>query len=292
MADYTSPVTAGFTHTTSDLRKQPIEKLLTRVEARFATVLDRETVVRKRRSVGARTNRGTWIRIEVRTLTKISEHGQVADGVEAAELLKDVAKPAWYGGTSWLDPSAPIVWRADEVEFVPEPTVRRGPEGLDVTLPDAWWNTLNASLDALAVQRTNRIATPDTETISQGLVTREIERAFPRQVDSTITGPWTTAHADLNWSNLTAPDCWILDWEDHGMAPRGLDAATLWASSLTVPRLAERVHQERHEDLSTRPGQLMVIFCVSKILNDSSTPTSLRELIYQAVGGLLASLQP
>jgi hypothetical protein len=254
-----------------DLRKEPVDDVLRRVERGLGVCLDRESAVTKRRSVGARTHRGTWVRIEVRQLAKIAAQGQPANGVEAAELLSGIAKPTWYGVLSWLDETSATVWRADEVQFVPAAPVRsRGSLRDAPELPDAWWEALNTSLDNLARQRTTRLATPDTETITQALVTTVIERAFPDLVDSTITDEaWVPAHADLNWANLTSPEFWILDWEDHGRAPRGLDAANLWVSSLTVPPLAERVRQERRADLNTRSGKLMALFNCAKIVSDS-----------------------
>ncbi|MER7128155.1 hypothetical protein ABT338_04225, partial [Streptosporangium saharense] len=44
----------------------------------------------------------------------------------------------------------------------------------DPQLPEEWWAALNVSLDALAAQHTNRVATPDTETLTQELVMRTI----------------------------------------------------------------------------------------------------------------------
>lgn len=240
--------------------------------------------------MGARSDRGTWVRIEARPLAKTAAQSQSGNGLEAADLLRDIAKPAWYRGVSWLDLSEDAVWRADEIELVTAAPVQRGALR-GVGLPDGWWAALSASLDALAGQRTTRIATPDTEAMTQALVTREIERAFPGVVDTTITEEWVPAHADLNWSNLTGPEFWILDWEDHGMAPRGLDAANLWASSLTVPELAERVRRERRADLESRPGKLMALFSVAKILNDSSLPEELRELTTREADKLAADLR-
>lgn len=243
-------------------------------------------MVRKRRSVGARSDRGTWVRIEARPLAKIAAQGQVGNGMEAAALLHDVAKPEWYRALSWHDRADGVVWRADEVELVTAVPVHRGALPSDVSLPDAWWAALNASLDAVAGQCTTRIATPDTEVINRTLIEREVDQAFPGQVDCTITDLWVPAHADLNWSNLTGPEFWIL--EDHGMAPRGLDAANLWVSSLTVPKLAPRVYRERRADLETRPGKLMALFCCAKILNDSWATGTLREETTRATDKLLA----
>lgn len=250
-----------------DLRKEPVEDVLQRVESGLRVHLDRESVVTKRRSLGARTDRGTWVRIEIRQLAKIAAQGQVANGMEAAEMLSGIAKPAWYSALSWLDAASAAIWRADEVQLVSAAPVRsRGSLREAPELPDAWWEALNTSLDNLAQQRTTRLATPDTETITQALVTNVIEHAFPEQVDTTITNEdWVPAHADLNWANLTCPEFWILDWEDHGLAPRGLDAATLWVSSLTVPPQA---------DLEPRSGKIMTLFNCAKIVNDSSTRES------------------
>lgn len=259
-----------------DLRKESVEDVLRRAEIGLDVRLDRDSAVTKRRSVGARTDRGTWVRIEVRQLAKIAAQGQVANGVEAAELLSGIAKPAWYGVLSWLDAASAEVWRADEIQLVSAAPIRsRGSLRDAPALPDAWWDALNTSLDSLARQRTTRLATPDTETITQALVTNVIERAFPDTVDTTITDEeWVPAHADLNWANVTGPEFWILDWEDHGLAPRGLDAATLWTSSLTVPRLAERVHHERRTDLDTRSGKLMVLFNLAKIVSGAGARES------------------
>jgi hypothetical protein len=264
----------GHVRLSTDLRKEPVEEVVRRVEVGLNVVLDRESEVRKRRSVGARTDRGTWVRIEVRALGRVIAQGQAANGMEAAELLSGISKPAWHAALSWHSRvgEAEVVWRADEVELVAATPIRsRGSLREAPELSDGWWATLNSSLDNLALQRTTRVATPDTETITQDLVTAAIEQAFPNQVDTTITDcEWVPAHADMNWANVTGPDCWILDWEDHGLAPQGLDAATLWVTSLTVPPLAERVYRERRADLETRSGKLMALFHCSKILNDTS----------------------
>lgn len=162
-----------------DLRTQPIEDVLSQVEDGLGLRLEQQTLVRKRRSLGARTDRGTWVRIEVRSLA-----------------------------------------------------------------------------------------------------------------DATVTDhEWVPAHADLNWANLTSPECGILDWEDHGLAPRGLDAATLWISSLTVPTLAERVSRERRADLETRSGKLMALFHCAKIITDSGAATSpVFELAAREAAKLVADL--
>ncbi|MFH8471420.1 hypothetical protein [Streptomyces sp. NPDC018000] len=217
-----------------DLRVEPVDEVLDRVERSLQTRLNRDTVVRKRRSIGTRTDRDTWVRIERRGLDRIGVQG--GDGTE-------------------LLPGAPV-----GSAVVAE----------DPRLSEEWWAVLNASLDALAAQNTNRIATPDTETLTQELVTGTIHSVFPG-VDTAVV-EWRSAHADFNWANMTAPVFCVFDWEDWGMASCGLDAANLWGASLAVPALADRVRSERRDDLDTRDGKLMTLFVAAKILGPYADP--------------------
>lgn len=103
------------------------------------------------------------------------------------------------------------------------------------------------------------------------LVTATIRSAFPEAPDVEFE-EWAPAHADLTWANVTAPEFCVIDWEDWGMAPRGLDAATLWGNSLAVPELAERVWRERRPDLECRPGRLMALFFCAKVVGPHAHP--------------------
>jgi len=100
-----------------------------------------------------------------------------------------------------------------------------------------------------------------------------IRKVFP-DIDTTIT-EWATAHADLAWPNLTAPTCYLLDWEDWGVAPRGFDAATLRSESLAVPTLADRAYQERRTDLDSRSGQLAQLYHCAKLVSAGERSGSL-----------------
>lgn len=249
-----------------DLRVEPVHEVLERVERALGMCVDPETVVRKRRTVGARTDRNTWVRIERRPFEKAK--GQGWNGTECAAVLDGVAKPVWLQAVSWFDAAGRAMWRADETELLPAEPV--GPDAV-LTLSDEWWEALNVSLDALAVQQTTRVATPDTVAITQVGVTEAIRETFPSVSDTAIT-EWSPAHADLNWANVTAPQFCLFDWEDWGMAPRGLDAAWLWGNSLAAPELAERVWRERRQDLESRDGKLMSLFYCTKILGPHSYP--------------------
>ncbi|MFJ5530935.1 hypothetical protein [Streptomyces sp. NPDC093261] len=252
-----------------DLRVEPVDDVLEHVERSLQMQLLRDTVVCKRRSVGARTDRGTWVRVERRSFDRIGAQGW--NGTEAAAVLHGVSMPKWYAGLAWRERDEPVMWRADEMVLVTASPV--GHAALVIEHPqlsDGWWAALNASLDALAAQRTHRLATPDTETATQELVTGTIRAVFP-EVDATVD-EWTPAHADLTWANVTGPEFCIIDWEDWGMAPRGLDAATLWGNSLAVPALAQRVWAERRPDLESRSGRLMALFFCAKVVGPHAHP--------------------
>ncbi|MFE0811794.1 hypothetical protein ACFW4M_28655 [Streptomyces sp. NPDC058794] len=252
-----------------DLRVESVDEVLDCVERALQTRMDRDTVVRKRRSVGARTDRDTWVRIERRGLDKIGVQGW--NGTECAARLKGIAQPAWQGCVVWRDASEPVMWRADETELLPGMPIGTAVLSEDPKLPDEWWQAFNASLDALAAQDTRRVATPDTVTVTQALVTESIHSVFSGDFDTTVER-WVPAHADLNWANMTAPTFSLFDWEDWGNAPRGLDSASLWGSSLAVPALADRVRQERHRDFESRDGKVMTLFVCSKILGPDAHP--------------------
>ncbi|MEU4200836.1 hypothetical protein AB0F64_12900 [Streptomyces sp. NPDC026294] len=253
-----------------DLRVEPVDIVLAHVEQSLQVELDRKTVVRKRRSVGARTDRRTWVRIERRDLDKIGVQGW--NGSECAARLKGIAQPMWRGCVVWQDAGEPVMWRADETELLPGPPIGNAILSEDPKLQDAWWQAFNATLDALAAQDTRRIATPDTITITQALVAEAVRSVAPTQDLDTTVECWVPAHADLNWANMTAPTFSLFDWEDWGNAPRGLDAASLWGSSLAVPALADRVRYERRHDLASRDGKLMTLFMCSKILGPDAHP--------------------
>lgn len=252
-----------------DLRVEPIDAVLDRVELSLQTRLDRETVVRKRRSVGARTDRGTWVRIERRGLNKIGPQGW--NGTECAARLEGIAQPTWHGCVVWRDATEPVMWRADETEMLPSQPIGTAVLSEDPKLSDGWWQGFNASLDTLAAHSTWRFATPDTVTVTQTLVTESIRGAFAGDFGTSVER-WVPAHADLNWANMTAPEFSLFDWEDWGNAPQGLDAASLWGSSLAVPALADRVWHERRRDFASRDGKLMTLFVCSKILGPDAHP--------------------
>lgn len=199
-----------------DLRVEPVDKVLDRVERSLQTRLDPGTAVRKRRSVGARTDRGTWVRVERRFLDKITDQGW--NGTESAARLEGVAQPVWRGCVVWRDADEPVMWRADETDLLPGAPIGTAVLAEEPTLSEEWWRDFGSSLDGLARNTTRRVATPDTVTITQELVSESIRGVFPGMIDTTVER-WVPAHADLNWANMSAPAFSLFDWEDWGNAP-------------------------------------------------------------------------
>jgi hypothetical protein len=204
-------------------------------------------------------------------------------GLEAAATIRGVKKPKWFQSATWTDEDRGVVWRADEVELITSPMV--GDLATAATLPDSWWADLRESLDALGSYQTERIG------MSQAHLTKRINDVFDR-VDTTVD-QWTTAHADVHWSNVSV-EGHLIDWEDWGLAPRGLDAATLWQSALPDARMAARVQHEFAADLQTRSGklaQLLVCANAIRIAARRGHPTPLSEPAKAAADVLLAELR-
>lgn len=207
-------------------------------------------------TAGFASDVGTWIRIQWRRCHAFSE--QAWTGSEAASTLSGVMRPELLRAFRWVDAERNVVWRAEEMALVTSAVVApRGSVSSDPRPSDEWWESLRTSLSALAEHSTSRVG------MSQEHLSRRIAEIYGDAIDTTVTD-WATAHADLHWGNLTAPECWILDWEDWGKAPRGLDAATLWGFSLGVPTLAARIEREFATDLAGRSGKLaQLLFCAN-----------------------------
>ena len=141
-----------------DLRVQPVDEILDRVARSLQVRFLPNTVVRKRRSVGARTDRETWVRIERRLLYMFSDQGW--NGAECAARLVGVTQPAWQGCVVWRDANEPVMWRADETALLPAAPVGNAILSEVPEFSDEWWDGLNSSLDVLAAHQTRRVATP------------------------------------------------------------------------------------------------------------------------------------
>lgn len=259
----------GLAGTVRSSGDSPLGRALEHVERSWLVQLDWGGVVRGLASIGARTDRGTWVRLE---------HGQVGEitspswgGVEASAALQGVAAPSWISTLTWRGEEPGVVWRADEVELVDEPPMSQDAAlYTDPGLPSAWWSTWGNSMQALSEAQIARVARSRQQPVSAQRVARVIEDVWPGRVDTRIS-EWTCAHGDMTWRKVTGPHCWILGWDGFGLAPRGLDAATLWSNALAVPEVATRIWRERRADLESPTGTVAALFCLARLLRSPRT---------------------
>lgn len=138
-------------------------------------------------------------------------------------------------------------------------------------------------LDCLVSVETDRVA------IRQERLVWALPEFLGVEIDPQVP-EWSTAHADIRWSNLTGPDLCILDWERWGRAPAGYDAATPYISSLTVPKIAARVRQVFGHLLETPAGRFSELVVASEFLqgmqrgNNLELEVPLRQRVAQLLG--------
>jgi len=272
-------MTGAPAHQRLDLRKVEVDDVLDRVQATLALRIDTEGSVRKRRSIGFRSDRGTWVRVECRGLDRPLDQGW---GTEAASGITGLPMPAWHQGASWLDTERGMRWRADETDLIVGSPIGKPETALE--LPPTWWTALGSALDTLAAYKTYRRATPDLEPATGNRFAAAIAKVFPN-VDTTVT-EWSTAHADFNWPNLTGPQFEVFDWEDFGAAPRGLDAASLWFASLQVPEVADKVMERLLPDLDSRDGKVMRLWRCAEFLTWATDEEPEYAVVSEAAGNL------
>ena len=106
--------------------------------------------------------------------------------------------------------------------------------------------------------------------------------------------PWTTAHGDLHYANLCAPQLHMLDWEGWGLAPAGYDAAMLHSRSLLAPAAAGRVHAEFGDLLNTAHGRFAELAVITELLDAAANGinTVLAEPLRSRAAALLQQSAP
>ncbi|TCC17121.1 aminoglycoside phosphotransferase [Kribbella sindirgiensis] len=206
---------------------------------------------------------------------------RVTDAGEDAWLRVVYADPEWAEG-NYLENSR----AANAIQGVPKPTVKRWRDWEDnrrrmrgevstfvadaalsakmtpthqVAVSDQWLSDLSRALRILADHPVPSHGV-DADYVNDGI------RAF-FGIDLDIASvPWTTAHCDLHWGNLTGPKLAILDWETWGRAPVGYDAATLVCTSLAYPDLAQGVSRSLAEFLDTPTGHVATLAAATRLL--------------------------
>ncbi|MCD0452527.1 aminoglycoside phosphotransferase [Actinocorallia sp. API 0066] len=183
-------------------------------------------------------------------------------GNQDAADMPGIRKPSLIAHTEWDDDN--VIDRAELMTYVPDracsPTAElRTP----FTAPDTWWADLRAAVDALSVHPTHRGGE------NPGWYTPDLRLFFGVRAER-FKPSWATEHMDLQWSNITTPTLWLLDWESWGRAPAGYGAASLYCHSLLIPPTAHRVHQVFADVLDSPEGQYAQLCAISHLLRRAS----------------------
>lgn len=212
------------------------------------------------RSVGCRVATPDAVRW-MRVITKSTQWagGPAWTGNVDANVLTNVAnKPVVLDVAEWDESGRRI--RAELMTFAPGAQISADMVlRQHIDLDHRWWSELSCSLDALATFSTDRVC------LDEQLLQRRLLAMFGLSID-VDTLVWSTAHGDIHWANLTAPRCWILDWESWGRAPASYDAALLLCVSLLEPDTAGRVYAAFSDVLDTHTGHIAQLAAAAKLL--------------------------
>lgn len=184
--------------------------------------------------------------------------GPAWTGNTDANAITSVAKPVVLDVAEWDESGRRI--RAELMTLAPGTRISADMVlRQHIDLDHRWWSELHCSLDALATFPTDRVC------LDEQLLQRRLLAAFglPIDVDTVV---WSTAHGDVHWANLTAPQCWILDWESWGRAPAGYDAALLLCVSLLESDMASLLRTAFADILDTPTGYIAQLAAAAKLL--------------------------
>lgn len=212
---------------------------------------------------GSRDGEPCWARVAGEAPYWIRDDSKYWTGNLDANTIKGVPKPEVL---AWTELRAEDRWfRIELLTLITADPVSPTPElATDPGLDTAWFTCLDASLDALTTVSTDRVVRDQED------VTQQLRQFFGDKIDPTVQ-TWTTAHGDLHWANLTAPELAILDWEGWGRAPAGYDAATLYCHSLAVPEVAHAVHARFTDVLDSPDGHRSLLLAIVRMLRRTET---------------------
>lgn len=189
------------------------------------------------------------------------------DGNVSANAITGVPKPVVRRWRDWdageYAPGRRV--RAEVMDLAPGAAVSQDAIlRTDPGLSEKWWADLAEALVALAA---HPIPEPDGFDVA-AVIKSHVEAHFGVHLDSDVfdSVTWTTAHTDLHWANLTAPELSIVDWETWRRAPAGYDAATLYCASLLHPPTARRVRDLFAPVLDTASGRVALLGVAARYL--------------------------
>ncbi|MEZ5820330.1 MAG: hypothetical protein R3D82_05945 [Xanthobacteraceae bacterium] len=174
-------------------------------------------------------------------------------------VRNDIPTPQVFRTIQWT--SKAIRWQATTMSLVVFPTVDRFlADGGSLAGDDEWIARLRTALSQIAA------LTCSHHCMTQEYVAHAILPRFGPDAPHVAT-EWHTAHGDLSWGNLTAPELFVLDWESWGLAPRAYDAAYLTVHSMEDVDLMLRLEQEFADEFSSSSGCVGLLVACAEMLN-------------------------
>lgn len=193
-----------------------------------------------------------------------------------------VPRPRLRGWHDWHD--HPWQYRAELYDHALAKPVSASPAlTSQPPLSARWWSAVRTALhDISAVPTTRR-------TITREYLQHAMPRFLGTPIDPDPPVPWTTAHGDFHFANITAPALQIFDFEGWGLAPAGYDAATLHSYSLLIPATAASIRCEFASILSTPAGRHAELVTITELLHAAARGehTALAEPLRQRASILL-----
>lgn len=178
----------------------------------------------------------------------------------AATLFPDVHKPALHAVHDHQVDG--VAYRAELTGYVAAPVLARDPVlRHELVLQPPFLRELHADLLKVAAVTTDRLA------VRQQWIGRRVPELTGRPAPQ--IRDWRCAHGDLHPANLTESGA-LLDWEGFGMAPRGYDAALLYAYSLLAPQTADRIFATFADDLTSPDGRAALLVVAADLLLSAS----------------------
>ncbi|WP_328436240.1 aminoglycoside phosphotransferase family protein [Streptomyces sp. NBC_00444] len=215
------------------------------------------------RTLGHRTahpvHGACWLRLL--SLPADKAGGKLWEGTErAATAFPGVRKPALHQLHDFTGDG--YAYRAELTAYIDEPLLSANPVlRHELALTDTWFATIRTSLSAIADTSTDRTA------VRQEWITRAIPE-YTGHPAPEIT-EWTCAHGDFHAVNLTE-GATVLDWEGWGRAPRGYDAAMLFAYAQLAPDTAARIRRELAALLDSAAGRAALLIVCAELLQSAS----------------------
>jgi hypothetical protein len=205
-----------------------------------------------------------WLRVG--TFLEHAMNPNAWRGTADAAAIPGVSKPALLHRIQWqASAPVPVPVSVEVLTLVNYPTASRERYlRTDPDLPDDWFRDLAASLAALRAHPTDRrFPVHDAEKYRYLL-----SATYGIPVPADIAPTFETEHIDLTWENITVPRFCILDMEHWGVAVGGYGAAYLYLTALTVPAVADRVHEALADVLDTPSGQYAQLAAAAIIIRN------------------------